>query len=532
MTTQSTIAALATPQEILTLTHDCPQLALLIPGLPLLAAALVAWRCLNGASRQGGKAEPLTVALSSGMALGVLLMLLVLDALALAYGAPGALHSGEWFHLGTANNSARISLHFLLDATGLRFATLVSLIGWITLRFSANYLHREAGFHRFYLGMNLFLGGMLLIVLAGNALLAFVGWELVGFASWLLIGFTQERPTATGNALFAFVTNRIGDAGFLLSIGLAYWWLGSVEWHLISGQGQIEALPTLTARLLVFGFVLAALAKSAQLPLTPWIARALEGPTPSSAIFYGAVMVHAGVFLLIRLEPLLRQVPDILVLLALVGGLTALYGAFCALVQSDVKSALVYATVTQVGLMVLACGLGYFELAGWHLVLHSAFRAWQFLNAPSYMHLVQGPARPVSRWLARQQWLYIAALRGFWIETLAVGLLVQPSLALGRDMQHLEESVIDHALTADPAEDATAPALPRLLAAYGLAGQGLYWLAGHLQRLENRLVLAQGGGAIATLLRQMARALLIIDSFIEQPRYLMLMVMATFVVIL
>ncbi len=179
------------------------------------------------------------------------------------------------------------------------------------MRFSANYLHREAGFHRFFIILSLFLAGIQLVFLAGNGLLAFVGWEMCGVSSFLLIGYAWQRPVATGNALFAFVTNRGGDAGFLLGLGFAAAWLGSFEWPALTGAAA--ACRWSRRACWSLGFVIAALAKSAQLPFTPWIARALEGPTPSSAIFYGAVMVHAGVYLLLRLSPLLAQVPDMMV---------------------------------------------------------------------------------------------------------------------------------------------------------------------------------------------------------------------------
>ncbi len=315
------------------------------------------------------------------------------------------------------------------------------MIAWITLRFSATYLHRESGYARFFLGMCLFLAGMLLIVLAGNAVLAFVGWELAGFSSWLLIAYAWERPLATGNALFVFLTNRVGDAGFMLGIGLAVWSVGTVEWAALAGDGS---LATVTARLLALGFVLAALVKSAQLPFTPWIARALEGPTPSSAVFYGSLMVHAGVYLLCRLQGLLVQVPDLMLLLVVVGLATALYGALCALVQSDLKSALIFSTVTQVGLM-FVCLRPRPVLAG-RLPLRPACRLARLsVPAGAVVHAPgrRRPAPPVPRWLAAQAWLYTAALQRFWIEPLADSLLTRPTLALGRDVRALDERFID-----------------------------------------------------------------------------------------
>ncbi|MEF8703886.1 MAG: proton-conducting transporter membrane subunit [Candidatus Accumulibacter sp. UW26] len=497
----------------------------LLPLLPLLAAGLIAARLLR--RRDNGEAdEPITAGIASAAAFAALLLLCVLDLAALAGALPGEVDYGEWLSIG----AVPVRLSFVLDAYSLPSATLVTLITWMALRFSATYLHRESGFARFFLGMCLFLAGLLLIVLAGNAVLAFVGWELAGFSSWLLIGYAWERPLATGNALFVLLTNRIGDAGFMLGIGLAVWSVGTLEWHALPADGS---LGTVSARLLAIGFVLAALTKSAQLPFTPWIARALEGPTPSSAVFYGSLLVHAGVYLLCRLQGLLVQVPDLLILLAVVGLSTALYGSLCALLQSDVKSALIFSTVAQVGLMVFTCGLGLFWLAACHSGLHAAWRAYQFLLAPSYMHLVRRPARPLPRWLAGQRWGYTTALQRFWIEPLANSLLVRPTLALGRDVRALDERFIDP-LIGVPRDDRALPqaaADDALIRGHGLAGRALLAFAERLQRIENHLLLS-GDGAFGRFLQRTVDYAEAIESLLEQPRYLMLMVMATFVVIL
>src|SRR5574343_442803 len=327
----------------------------LLPGLPLLAVLINGARVLLGRA-QGDAAEPLTARLSSLAAFGGLLLLLAIDAMALSQGAPGHRILGHWFGSGTW--AATIS--FMLDPLSLTLATLTALIGWLVVRFSANYLHREAGFHRFFISLSFFLAGIQLVLLAGNGLLAFVGWEMCGVSSFLLMVYVWLRPAATGNALFAFVTNRAGDAGFLLGLGLAAAWRVGFEWTALANATQLSVV---NDRLLVIGFVIAALAKSAQLPFSAWLSRALEGPTPSSAIFYGAVMVHAGVYLLLRLEPVLQQAPDVMAGLLLAGLATALYAWLCGMVQTDVKSALVFATVSHVGLMVMACGLGFFGVA-------------------------------------------------------------------------------------------------------------------------------------------------------------------------
>lgn len=485
--------------------------------LPLLALLLVAARCGLGVS--GDDSEPFTAGVARGAALGSLVLLAALALGSFGEGASRLVSSGAWF----AVPGFAIPLSFSTDTLSLSLAVLVAFIGWVTLVFSTQYLHREAGFHRFFLAMLMFFAGMLLIVLAGNAVLAFVGWELCGLASWLLIGFADERPVATGNALFAFLANRVGDAGFLLAIGLAFWWLGSAEWSAIAG-GTIPE--TVKARMLALGLVIAALAKSAQLPFTPWIARALEGPTPSSAVFYGAVMVHAGVFLLIRIGPLLTQVPDMAAGVALAGLATAIYGWLCGRVQTDVKSALVYATVTQVGLMVAACGFGWFTLAAWHLALHALWRGYQFLMAPSYLLLAPRPGKlPVL--LTRSVPLYTAALQGFWLDRLARGLLLRPTLSLGHDMRRIDDQVIDRAIGVP--ED---PSRLRSVTAHGLPGRVLLAVSGLLQRIEDRIVLQAGDGLMARVLRQTGNAIRVLEGLLEEPRYLMLMVMATFVVIL
>ncbi|MGE5470122.1 MAG: proton-conducting transporter membrane subunit [Bacteroidota bacterium] len=499
------------------------ELIWLVPALPLLAVVINAGRMLLGRAT-GDAAEPLTVRLSSLAAGGGLLLLLVIDTLALQHGAPGYLRLGHWF--GTGRWEATFS--FLLDGLALPLATLTALIGWLVMRFSATYLHREAGFHRYFIALGFFLAGMQFVLLAGNGLLAFVGWEMCGLASFLLIGYAWQRPVATGSALFAFITNRVGDSGFLLALALAAAWLGSFEWTALSG---IERIGVVNDRLLVIGFVIAALAKSAQLPFTPWIARALEGPTPSSAIFYGAVMVHAGVYLMLRLEPLLLQVPDVMLGLVVAGLLTALYAWLCGLVQSDVKSALIFAAVFQVALMFVEIGLGWTRLAFVHLCLHAAWRAWQFLVAPSWLAITRQRPPPPPAWLGRQQWLYTAAIQRFWLDQLALILVVQPTAAFSRDLRGLEEHFIDHAI-GQPGQGRAIHAERPLILADGLPGRTLAKVSDILQRLENRLLLRGRGGTAEQLLRRLGGYLQTLENLLEQPRYLMMAVMATFVVIL
>lgn len=502
------------------------QLVALVPALPLLAALAIALLHLAGPAR-GEEGEPLTARLTLFAAGLSFLILLGLDGFALLNGAPGQTSLGDWFSSGKLH----IPLSFTLDGLSLGFGTLVGFIALVTLKFSVNYMHREAGFHRFFLGMNLFAGGMLLIVLAGNAALAFVGWELAGVSSWMLIGYAFERDTATGNAQRAFITNRVGDAGFVLGIALAWFWMGGLDWTAMGAAAG--RLPTLYAGLAALGFAVAALAKSAQVPFSPWIARALEGPTPSSAIFYGAVMVHAGVYLMLRLEPVLVHAPGVLVIIAVLGALTAVYGWLAGYAQTDVKSALLFATTTQVGLMFLAIGLGWFELAAWHAGLHAAWRSWQFLAAPSYMHLLRGPAPRAPEWLRSRPRLYTAALQRFWLEGLADQFLTRPTQGMARDMRAIDENVVSR-LVGMPETRRAAVLLgeDRVVKGRGLAGGLLEWVAERLDGFERRLVLQGGGGRLGQGLARLGDWLQWVESLLEQPRYLLVLVMATLVVIL
>lgn len=500
-------------------------LSLLIPLLPMFAAlAIAAWMVTGAASDDAAERRVVALALwASGLAL---VLLLGLDVRALWLGeAPGHIVFGRWL----ASGDYHINISLMLDTLGLAMGTLVALIAFLTLRFSVNYMHREAGFQRFFMVMSLFSGAMLLIVTAGSALLLFIGWELAGVSSFLLIAYSWERPVATQHAMRAFVTNRIGDAGFLLAIFLSFAWLGSVEWPQM--MAQASGLESLGAGLLAGGFLIAALAKSGQLPFAPWIGRALEGPTPSSAIFYGSLMVHAGVYLVIRLAPIFEQSPAVMVLLVLLGGLTAFYGFIGGLVQTDVKSSLMFATTGQVGLMFLACGLGWFELAAIHLAVHAIWRAYQFLLSPALLYLADRPVRPVPGWLRRCHRLHTAAMQRFWLDSLSDTLLVKPTRELARDANNLDEQVISRlvGLRAETAGEAEEGALAGKSG--GAPDRLVVWFSDAAHRFEERLIFRKGGG-LGQLMQNIGDYLRDVENLLERPRYLLLLIMATLVVIL
>ncbi|MBF0144951.1 MAG: hypothetical protein HQL84_00355 [Magnetococcales bacterium] len=467
-------------------------------------------------------------------------LLLLLDLKALIQGVPGAIGLGEWFGAG----AYRVQLELMLDGLSLTIATLMGWISFLTIRFSVLYMHREGGFMRFFMILHLFSGAMQLIVQAGNAVLTFVGWELAGVSSFLLIGYAFERHAATRNANRAFITNRFGDAGFMFGIFAAFTWFGGIDWsHISTSADQVE---TLGATLVGVGFMTAAMAKSAQIPFSPWIARAMDGPTPSSAIFYGALMVHAGIYLTLRLEPMLLQTPSVLTSIAVLGLLTALYGWMIALAQSDVKSSLIFSTISQIGLMFFWCGLGWFTLAAWHMGLHIAFRAWQFLHAPSLMDDLDRPAPPAPQFLTRWPQLHSAVIQRFWLEHLGDAMMAAPTYRLAADMQVFEHRVITP-LTGLPAHANAISTLAQWQdqqsgvidsAGYsverstGIAGRTLQKLASILHHFEENMILKGGGAGLFQTLLRIGKRLTQIDLLLSQPRYLFFMIALTFVIIL
>lgn len=506
----------------------------MLPLLPLVAAlGIAAQQLLSGPPRSLAEAdhrEPPAARLAIGVAALVLALLLLIDAAAIAAWVDGKplptlVSLGTWLKIG----EQLIPYTLSFDALSLPVGTIVAFVALITLRFSRQYLHRETGFQRFFMVICIFLSGMLFVVFSANAVLAFIGWELAGVSSYLLIGFAYERPTATRNAQFAFITNRIGDAGFLAAIAVSLLWIDGSGWHELAGQHE-----GLIARLAAIGFVIAALVKSAQWPFSAWIGRALEGPTPSSAIFYGAVMVHAGIFLLIRLEPLLLQVPDVMLLLVLVGLVTAVLSWLSGLAQTDIKSALLFATLSQTGLMLVACGLGFFRLALAHLCAHMLWRSYQFLRAPAILALTGRPAPSPPAWLARLGWLHTAALQRFWIDSLSQSVVMRPFVLLARDARALDERFIasvSGAPHAPPLVRSPAPSDP-VIQSPGAVGRLLYILSDYLQALEARLVLQSGDTTARRVLQLGGHYFREIEHLIEQPRYLIILVLITFVVIL
>lgn len=290
---------------------------------------------------------------------------------------------GAWFEVG--NYELRVSL--LADKLSIAMLLVSGTITMLVARFSVRYLHREPGFHRFFLLLLVFASGMNLLVLAGSYDLLFAGWELVGVASMLLIAFFDHRRGPVRGAVRAMVTYRVADVGLLVAGAMLHEMMGSASFADAFGARAwphaTSALPASGSTLVALALLLATMGKSAQFPLGGWLSRAMEGPTPSSALFYGALSVHAGVYLLLRSAPLLEASPLASAAVTCTGALTAIYATFVGRTQSDVKNGLAYATMTQVGLMLVGTGLHFFTWVIVHMIAHACLRLLQLLRTPS-----------------------------------------------------------------------------------------------------------------------------------------------------
>src|SRR5216683_2870675 len=281
---------------------------------------------------------------------------------------------------------------FLLDPLSSIWLLFVTGVGMLIHIYSTGYMAHEGGYYRFFGYMNLFMFSMLTLILANNYMLLFVGWEGVGLCSYLLIGFYFHRKSASDAANKAFIVNRIGDAGFLLGMFFIAWYFGSLRFTDVtrlahSGQFAIgDPIITATTLLLFVG----ACGKSAQLPLYIWLPDAMEGPTPVSALIHAATMVTAGVYMVARSNALFVLAPGSMKTMAFIGAFTALFAASIALVQNDIKRVLAYSTVSQLGYMFLALGVGAFAAGVFHVFTHAFFKALLFLGAGSVIHAMSG----------------------------------------------------------------------------------------------------------------------------------------------
>lgn len=291
-----------------------------------------------------------------------------------------------WMNVGSLD----VSFAYQVDQLSLVMALVVTGVGFIIHVYSIGYMHGDKSFWRFFAYMNLFIFAMMNLVLADNFVLLFLGWEGVGLCSYLLIGFWYDRKfeksTTADAAKKAFIVNRIGDFGFLLGMFLIYLTFESLNFNEVFSRATTFAVPEY-----IFGFIalflfIGATGKSAQIPLFVWLPDAMAGPTPVSALIHAATMVTAGIYMVARCAIIFASAPAILTVIAIVGALTAFFAATIGIVQNDIKKVLAYSTVSQLGYMFLAMGVGAFTAGIFHVMTHAFFKALLFLGAGSVIH--------------------------------------------------------------------------------------------------------------------------------------------------
>jgi len=297
-----------------------------------------------------------------------------------------------------ASGNLTIQIGLYVDQLNAAMLLLVTIVSGFVHIYTIGYMHGEPGYARFFAYIALFTFSMLMLVMADNFLQLFVFWEAVGLCSYLLIGHWYDRPSARAAATKAFIVNRVGDFGFLLGILLIFFTFGSLQYQPVFDAAEAPAMSQSTIDLLgaVGGgwevsvmtlicllLFLGAVGKSAQVPLHVWLPDAMEGPTPISALIHAATMVTAGVFMVARLSPFYNQSPMAMDVVAVTGALTMILGATIALTQNDIKRVVAYSTVSQLGYMMMACGLGGYIAGIYHLLTHGAFKALLFLGCGS-----------------------------------------------------------------------------------------------------------------------------------------------------
>lgn len=353
---------------------------------------------------------------------------------------------GSWFAVG----HYEFPLSLAVDRVSFPLVALTVVLSGVIGHFSSTYLHRESGLLRFFLMLEVFTSGAVLAFSAGSLDLLIVGWELVGITSVLLVSFFYERPEPVDGAVHVFATYRATDVGLLSAVVLLHLTVGHADLPLVA-----DGLSGTSAALIASLLLISAAGKSAQVPFSGWLPRAMEGPTPSSAIFYGAISVHLGAYLLLRLQPLLDTLPLLRGVVVVMGLLTALHGTLAGRVSADAKTQLAHAALSQLGLIVVEAGLGLSTLATLHIVGHACVRTLQFLRAPSMLHdhhqmhaAAGGHLSETGAHLSRvipepvQQWLFRLAMDRGHLDTILSRLVVEPLVTLSRLLGALDRRTV------------------------------------------------------------------------------------------
>ena len=360
------------------------QYAWIVPVLPLIGAAIVGTGLISYSQATSKLRQPSAIFIVSltGMAM-VLSFALFWSQL---QGHAPYTHMIEWASAG----DFRLTMGYTIDHLCSMMLVVVTTVAFLVMVYTHGYMAHDPGYVRFYAYLSLFSSSMLGLVVSPNLLQVYVFWELVGMCSYLLIGFWYNRKPAADACQKAFVTNRVGDFGLLLGMLALFWATGSFEFDVMGerltalvNNGSLSGTIAAIFAILVF---LGPVAKSAQFPLHVWLPDAMEGPTPISALIHAATMVAAGVFLVARMYPVFEEIPTVMTVVAWTGAFTAFMGATIAVTQNDIKKGLAYSTMSQLGYMVMAMGVGAYGAGLFHLMTHAYFKAMLFLGSGSVIH--------------------------------------------------------------------------------------------------------------------------------------------------
>ncbi len=359
-----------------------------IPVLPLLGAMLVGLGLISFNRATNRLRQWTAIFIVSLLGAAMVLSFALLGSQ--IQGHEAYTYTFEW----AAAGNFHLKMGYTVDHLTALMLVIVTTVAFLVMVYTDGYMAHDPGYVRFYAYLSLFSSSMLGLVISPNLVQVYIFWELVGMCSYLLIGFWYDRKSAADAAQKAFVTNRVGDFGLLLGILGLYWVTNSFEFDVIGDRLQIfaasDSFSAAIAGLLAVLVFLGPVAKSAQFPLHVWLPDAMEGPTPISALIHAATMVAAGVFLIARMYPVFEEIPVAMTTIAWTGALTAFLGATIALTQNDIKKGLAYSTMSQLGYMVLAMGIGGYSAGLFHLMTHAYFKAMLFLGSGSVIHGMEG----------------------------------------------------------------------------------------------------------------------------------------------
>jgi len=500
-------------------------LVLLIPLLPLLAASAIGLGNVLGVltGKLGGQITADLAVWSVTLSFMMAAALLVGD---LSGNNQGQFSVGQWMASGTLD----IRIHFITSGFQVVLATVFALLLAILGQKATAVLQGDAGFQRFFFIYSLFVSAFMAMLLAANMVGTLAGWMVTGWCAYGLVGHGYQRPVAMANASWLLLTNRIGDAGFIIAIGLSLAWLENVNWPVLNASALELSVGQRTGISLCL--VLAAAVKSGQLPFSTWPVRALEGPAPADAMVYSVVMGHAGVFLLCLLQPVLSESLFASVVLGLLGLATAAYSQWLRLCQTDLKSAMAYASSSHIGLMFVECGLGLWHLALWHLCAHAIVRCLQFLALTEW-----AACPPADKAKALPGWLLMASLQRFWLEQLTEWTLLKPVRSLARDLNYFDSQLLDRLLGMPTLSMEHWRPLPYREGDFGngyakgagVLGKMAMGSAALFHWLENRMLKRVFNRKNLRFVREFGVVANRLESVILRPRYLVLFIGITFI---